>query len=267
MSSHQNISEMATNLFHTKSHQHPLELKSYIKPYICDGCKVQGFGSRYRCEQCDFDLHEHCLEVTPSTTHKFFPNSTFDFFTIPPKASHKHCKRQCGACRKSVNGFVYHCKEHDLDLHPGCRNLKRRYKMKGGELVFNLHKNVKQKCLWCNEKSIKEGDRSNGWSYISKCKKYHVHVACVTEILLEEWNNNSHTINKIVNYNVKEDDLKALALYKVNLKEVQTTRNWNGKSWNMCWRILKVLIQTTVGSIVIRDPKVVLATLLLELLS
>ncbi|KAA0034895.1 heat shock cognate 70 kDa protein 2-like isoform X1 [Cucumis melo var. makuwa] len=143
-----------------------------------------------------------------------------NFLTTPPKACHKHCKRLCDACRKPINDFMYHCKKDDLDLHPCCRNLKREYKIKGEEqqqqqeLEFILHKNMKQKCLWCNKKSIKEGDHSNGWSYISKCNKYHVHVACVTEMFLEEWNNKNETINKI-NYNVKEENLKALALHKI----------------------------------------------------
>lgn len=271
MASQQNNSEMATNMFHTKSHNHPLDLKSYIKPYTCDGCKEKGFGPRYRCEECDFDLHEHCMEVTASTSHEFFPNSTFNFLTTPPKACHKHCKRQCDACRKPINGFVYHCKKHDLDLHPCCRNLKRKYQIKGGEeeeeeeLEFNLHKNVQKKCLWCNKKSIKEGDHSNGWSYISKCNNYHVHVACVIEMILEEWNKKSDTINKI-NYNAKEDNHKTLALHKVNFKEIQAKRNGNGKSGNKYWRTLKVFIKTIV-SIVLGDPTMVLASLLLELLA
>uniref|UniRef100_A0A9I9DNR2 Uncharacterized protein n=1 Tax=Cucumis melo TaxID=3656 RepID=A0A9I9DNR2_CUCME len=124
---------------------------------------------------------------------------------------------------------------------------------------------MKQKCLWCNKKSIKEGDHSNGWSYISKCNKYHVHVACVTEIFLEEWNNKNETINKI-NYNVKEENLKALALHKVNLKEIQAKKKGNGTSRNKYWKILKVFIQTIV-SIVLGDLTMILASSLLELLA
>ncbi|XP_004142834.1 uncharacterized protein LOC101213112 [Cucumis sativus] len=259
---------MATKKFRTKSHKHELQLKSYTKPYICDGCKERGFGSRYRCEKCDYDLHQYCMETTPSTSHDFFPNSTFNLYTTPPKACHKHCKRRCDACRKPINGFVYHCKKDDLDLHPCCRNLKREYTIKGEgegeeELKFILHKNMKQKCLWCNKKSIKEGGRSNGWSYISKCNRYHVHVTCVTEMFLEVWNNKNETINKI-NCNVKEDNLKALALHKVDLKEIQAKKNGHGKSGKKYWKILKVIL--TIVSIVLGEPTMIVASSLLEAL-
>uniref|UniRef100_A0A2N9FQ28 Phorbol-ester/DAG-type domain-containing protein n=1 Tax=Fagus sylvatica TaxID=28930 RepID=A0A2N9FQ28_FAGSY len=70
---------------HTSHPEHELELKNYRKPYTCDGCKGHGFGKRYRCEQCDYDLHEDCMFTTPTTSHKFFRNSTFKFYEQPPR--------------------------------------------------------------------------------------------------------------------------------------------------------------------------------------
>ncbi|KAK2633715.1 hypothetical protein Ddye_028507 [Dipteronia dyeriana] len=46
---------------HPSHSDQELELKSYGKVYICNGCKELGIGSRYRCKQCDFDLHEDNL--------------------------------------------------------------------------------------------------------------------------------------------------------------------------------------------------------------
>jgi hypothetical protein len=51
-----------------QGHEHELELKNYQKPYKCDGCKAHGYGSRYRCELCDFDLHEECMFTSPKLT-------------------------------------------------------------------------------------------------------------------------------------------------------------------------------------------------------
>ncbi|KAI9156266.1 hypothetical protein LWI28_003250 [Acer negundo] len=51
---------------------HELELKSYTKSYTCDGCKEFGFGSRFRCEQCNFDLHKECTHADQTTRHEFF---------------------------------------------------------------------------------------------------------------------------------------------------------------------------------------------------
>uniref|UniRef100_A0A2N9GE35 Phorbol-ester/DAG-type domain-containing protein n=1 Tax=Fagus sylvatica TaxID=28930 RepID=A0A2N9GE35_FAGSY len=83
--------QITTNMgkTHTSHPEHELELKNYRKPYTCDGCKGHGFGKRYRCEQCDYDLHEDCMFTTPTTSHKFFRNSTFKFYEQPPRKCNK----------------------------------------------------------------------------------------------------------------------------------------------------------------------------------
>ncbi|XP_022133598.1 uncharacterized protein LOC111006137, partial [Momordica charantia] len=238
-----------------------LELKNYLKPYTCDGCKERGFGPRYRCEKCDFDLHRECMfPQTSPFRHEFFPGSTFKFLRTPPKACHDHCKLQCEACRMDINGFVYHCKEDDLDLHPCCRKLEKEYRVKEDdeEMVFNLDKKVRGKCMWCKRKSIKEGDHSNGWSYISECRKYHIHVACATQMVLEEWKQREDCI--------KYGDDQKWALEKMNLKAIRARGHGHGGRGNKCWRILKIFIQTIV-SIVLGDPTMTLASLFIELIA
>ncbi|KAA3463819.1 C1-like protein [Gossypium australe] len=42
------------------THFHPLTKVSANTEFLCDGCSTLGFGTRYRCEPCDFDLHDHC---------------------------------------------------------------------------------------------------------------------------------------------------------------------------------------------------------------
>lgn len=244
---------MAMETLRNPSHpMHELELEEYQKPYTCDGCKETGFGPRYRCKKCNFDLHKACMFAQNAPdSHEFFPGSTFEFLT-DPSACHEECKIRCDACRKTINGFVFHCEKDDLDLHPCCRNLKKSYRIE--DVEFNLHEKVKGRCMWCKKKNINDSGQDNGWSYISECGEYHVHVACVTEIALESWYRSGGNTSE-----------QSLAL-KMNLKEIQARGRGNGGRGNKFWRILKILIQTIV-SIVIGDPTTILASLFVQLIA
>ncbi|TXG49736.1 hypothetical protein EZV62_025611 [Acer yangbiense] len=134
---------------HPSNLDHELELKSYDKVYIYNGCKELGIGSRYRCEQCDFDLHEDCMFPKPTTHHALFKNSTFKFFSQSPGG---HCERYCDACGKHVRGFVYHCEEQGWDLHPSCVNLPS--KLEVDDVEFKLFDKALSKCLWCKKRSL-----------------------------------------------------------------------------------------------------------------
>ncbi|TXG49735.1 hypothetical protein EZV62_025610 [Acer yangbiense] len=100
-------------------HPHNLERKIYNNRYECDGCREPGFGlRRFRCEQCNFDLHDECAHVIQTTTHDFYKNNIFNFFRKPPDHS-----IVCTMCGLSVYGFVYYCEKLKSNLHPCCRSL------------------------------------------------------------------------------------------------------------------------------------------------
>ncbi|KAK8512322.1 hypothetical protein V6N13_097026 [Hibiscus sabdariffa] len=40
-------------------HSHILKEVSADSEFLCDGCKTLCFGTRYPCELCEFDLHDH----------------------------------------------------------------------------------------------------------------------------------------------------------------------------------------------------------------
>ncbi|KAL5734751.1 hypothetical protein ACOSP7_032612 [Xanthoceras sorbifolium] len=170
---------------HHASHPHELELKSYNKPYLCDGCKEIGLGTRYRCEQCNFDLHIPCssLSANETTSHDFFHNSTLKLFFKPPGRG----ERFCVACVKPVRGFVYHCEEKGRDLHPCCLTLPHMVKV--DDVEFKLSdKFLSSKCSWCNMKCLQDNSPGlRGWSYVSTCKKYNLHARCATEMMLQVW--------------------------------------------------------------------------------
>ncbi|KAK2359893.1 Cysteine/Histidine-rich C1 domain family protein [Trifolium repens] len=104
-------------------HQHSFRLKPAGAPYTCSGCGQLGFGSSYHCKNinCNYILHEECLNPDPYASHRFFEGSNFKFHKEAPGYE----TRVCDACGKDVLGFVYHCSSTNLDLHPCCLKLKR----------------------------------------------------------------------------------------------------------------------------------------------
>ncbi|KAJ0887643.1 putative Zinc finger, ZZ-type superfamily [Helianthus annuus] len=51
-------------------HQHVLHKLYMTSEFNCDGCNTGGYGVRYRCSACDFDLHEQCA----TTPHRISAN-------------------------------------------------------------------------------------------------------------------------------------------------------------------------------------------------
>ncbi|XP_008458932.1 uncharacterized protein LOC103498192 [Cucumis melo] len=253
---------------HPSHPNHELDPQNYARPYTCHGCKQKGFGPRYRCQTCDFDFHQACTYTgTHPVYHDYFPGSKFMFLRNPPEPCHPECRIRCDACRNTIKGFVFHCEEDDLDVHPCCWNLERSYQIE--DVKFNLNKKVKGKCMWCNSKRLKDGGTDNGWSYVSNCGKYHVHVACVTEMALEAWYNNNNTNSGGgSSSSTSSGGGQELLAVKKKLKEVQVVGGYGdgGFGKNKFWRILKFLVKTVV-SIVIGDPTMILASFFVDLLS
>ncbi|XP_044507680.1 uncharacterized protein LOC123227097 isoform X1 [Mangifera indica] len=226
---------------HLSHKDHKLELKSYKRPYFCSGCKEPGFGSRYRCGQCDYELHKHCMSPPGRTVHHdFFKNSTFTFLFQPPgNRSGEKCQRYCKACGKLVKGFVFHDEKNGWDLHPCCRKLPRKLTVGGVE--FALCDKVSSTCLFCNKKKRERTVSGfRGWSYVSKTENLHFHVSCPTEWKLEVW-------GKGATY----DNEDSLALARVELP-IQRY-NWNGRSGNIFIRMVKVIVKASVA-ILLGDP-------------
>ncbi|KAL6963912.1 hypothetical protein U1Q18_034919 [Sarracenia purpurea var. burkii] len=160
---------------HFSHPQHKLKLQYTEVPFKCDGCKEVGIGSCYKCSACDYDLHLHCAVHSPSfLSHPFFPKCSFQFLPRPPGT----VRRYCNACGKDAAGFVYHCSACDFDLHPCCAKLPMV--LHDGEIKLYLYSKVSESCHRC-------GGKGRSWSYRSVCKKYNLHVACVKEMLEENW--------------------------------------------------------------------------------
>lgn len=238
--------------YHPSHPEHELVLRNFKKPYNCDGCKQQGYGTRYRCESsdCDYVLHESCMFNSQTATHDFYPDCTFKFSYEP-----RSCGTWCNACGKDINGFVYHCEDKDLDLHPCCLNLKNKMVIDG--VKFKLNEKVTSKCIWCKSKTLK-GKSEGSWSYKSKCNKYHFHVHCITEMIHESWKSGDY----------KDESTASILSLKNPELRLQRRRSDGGSSskGGKYWKIVKVFM-TAVVAILLGDPAVLLTTTLFNLIT
>lgn len=252
--------------------EHKLELiNSYLHSYTCDGCKEKGSGPRYRCESCDYDLHEACMFPSSTTHHEFFKDSTFRFFKKPPTLCNtynckKDHKRYCDACTKPIKGFAYQSEEKKFDLHPCCMNLKRELNINGTKFRLQKSKNVSEKlCVLCDKKKVAKDSFSSfgGLSYVSECEECHLHVYCVKKLTLVSMEKNGGN-DKAWKKNEKNgDDNECLELEKTELSIQRLKRNKNGgKLWKRTITVFKII-----AGILLGDPTMILASLLVDLLT
>ncbi|KAI8531707.1 hypothetical protein RHMOL_Rhmol11G0156600 [Rhododendron molle] len=236
-------------------HDHELELRSYNKPFTCNGCKEEGFKTRYRCEPCGYDLHEECQDPKTMITHDLFQGSTFVFH-------HKPAGNICNACGRKIYGCSYHCEVDNLNLHPRCSNL--RGKLGIGDTEFVLCKKAKKNCFWCKKKQPSWLAKKNveGWCYVSKCNKFYCHVYCVSQMVSqmvhEAWKRGDLDRKDDEN----DDDVTSTALEKVDLKLVAKSRGGGSSGF---LRTISMFLRAIIG-ILFGDPTVVILSMLVELI-
>jgi hypothetical protein len=186
----------------------------------------------------------------PSAFHPFFSKCDFRFYENAPGSS----DRFCDACGKDVRGFVYQC-SHENDLHPCCMKLQRT--LIGDGVKLHLSDKVSTRCLKCGSKEISKGFR--GWSYESSCGQYCYHVACVKDLVLENWRRG---------YFDDGHNTMALQIMVPNEDIVQQTGGSSSSRMKASkyWRMAKVAL-TLIISAVFGDPTTAVATLIASLLS
>nr|XP_023895381.1 heat shock 70 kDa protein 18-like isoform X1 [Quercus suber] len=232
---------MGKNRTCPENHELKLDNNPSSKRYICNGCKEYGSnGMRYRCEDCNYTLHKDCMFSKPIATHKIFKDVIFKFYEKPPpsKLYGERTKRYCNACGKLVKGFIYHCPEKDLDLHPCCLNLEKELQI--GHVKFHLRE-TKSKCKFCYQIDL---SKIKVWSYVSECGEYNFHVSCITKIIVEELENGTTNI---------------LASKNLELP-IQRRLTKNGGMGKMCVKILKIFLKTIISAL-LGDPTIFISLL------
>ncbi|XP_057505230.1 protein VACUOLELESS GAMETOPHYTES-like [Actinidia eriantha] len=103
---------------------HPGHILSELKAetlFLCDGCKTPGQGTRYRCDPCDFDLHDYC-GTCPRSLSSFMHPHPLNLVLRKAKATRQN-ERVCDVCRDPVEGLFYRCSDCEFDAHPLCTQL------------------------------------------------------------------------------------------------------------------------------------------------
>ncbi|KAL6596152.1 hypothetical protein ACP70R_047516 [Stipagrostis hirtigluma subsp. patula] len=160
-------------------------------PFVCDGCKDAGDGARYTCDRGDaFHLHTCCAlaeEQAPVVHHPLFGDRAFVFLPEPPPPVDDTV---CDACGEPARGFVYHCLEADLDLHPCCALLPERILRDGR--VFELRREASRPCGMCGGRNGRR--RRRFWAYRSYFdgEAVDLHVACMKDMARLGWEAGYH---------------------------------------------------------------------------
>ncbi|KAJ9545681.1 hypothetical protein OSB04_025388 [Centaurea solstitialis] len=97
------------------THQHPLQKLFMGSQFNCDGCKAAGYGLRYRCASCDFDLHEQCA----TSPHRIASHLHPHHLLLVNRPGNSHF---CDVCKGFADGLSYTCHSQtcEFDVHPLC---------------------------------------------------------------------------------------------------------------------------------------------------
>ncbi|KAM0034471.1 putative chromatin regulator PHD family [Helianthus debilis subsp. tardiflorus] len=96
-------------------HQHVLHKLYMTSEFNCDGCNTGGYGVRYRCSACDFDLHEQCA----TAPHRISANIHPHHLALVNRPGDSHL---CHVCKGVTNGLSYMCEVQlcEFNVHALC---------------------------------------------------------------------------------------------------------------------------------------------------
>ncbi|OQU83226.1 hypothetical protein SORBI_3005G093101 [Sorghum bicolor] len=190
-------SDPPSEIWHPTHPEHKLKLMTGLL-FLCDGCKEPGYGPRYACD-CGhtLDLHTRCaladdpLFCLHTLVRPLFGyGKQFEFRFLQEASSspaeEEEGRRVCDACGEPTRGFVYHCSDQGLDLHPCCASLPDRIILDGR--ACDLHRRASRPCALCPEN---EGQRRWFWAY--RCNldgeeaAVDLHVACLKATARRSW--------------------------------------------------------------------------------
>ncbi|CAN4106013.1 unnamed protein product [Withania somnifera] len=102
---------------HFTHQQHTIVLHDdTINPnYLCEGCMTYGFGTRYHCHACTFNLHEYCASCPRILSSFMHPLHSLSLIEHDPLH-----ERICNICRDPIEGLSYRCELCRFDVHPIC---------------------------------------------------------------------------------------------------------------------------------------------------
>ncbi|KAH7689359.1 Diacylglycerol kinase (ATP) protein [Dioscorea alata] len=172
-------------IFHFSHLQHPLVPLNLPYLFTCMGCKEFGAGLRFRCQTCDFELHDFCALAPPSLiAHPFHMKHQLIFFTKPGG----YLRSKCDICCKTVKGYAFHCTTCGFAMHPCCATMH-------GEMNLPVHEHPLISSLSSSSSST-GGDHSSLFYTCQVCNKkksglffgcnlcgYFIHAICAKDMV------------------------------------------------------------------------------------
>ncbi|KAL1555664.1 hypothetical protein AAHA92_11376 [Salvia divinorum] len=154
------------------THPHRLTAADFNHEFLCNGCMTIGISRRFRCNACDFDLHEYCA-TCPRSLHSFMHPHPLTLLLRTP-ASAKSTRVVCDLCRETVEWLFYRCDECNFDLHPLCTQLPQKL----NHALHRIHPLILQSlpaagaCAVCRRLCV-------GWRYACRSCRVDIHFDCV----------------------------------------------------------------------------------------
>ncbi|KAK8542475.1 hypothetical protein V6N13_136952 [Hibiscus sabdariffa] len=151
---------------------HPLTVVSANAEFLCKGCRTPGSGARYRCELCNLDLHQYCVDC-PMELSSFMHQHSVKLVGCKPD-------HECDLCEDPVEGLSYRCELCDFSVHPICTQLPeytRHVRHKAHPLRLEI--SVPIGCIVCK-------DMCSSWRYRCEDCSFHLHLQCTLAPCEEE---------------------------------------------------------------------------------
>lgn len=117
-----------------------------------------------------------------------------------------------------------------------------------GEIKLYLYRKVSASCQKC-------GRKGRSWSYRSSCQKYNLHVACVKDMLVENWQ------GYLGEKSARKFDTRLPSL-KNTLLTHNKSKSKSKKGWEMAGLALQFAISAVLG-----DPTALIAGVIGSMIS
>ncbi|KAF8014975.1 hypothetical protein BT93_H0695 [Corymbia citriodora subsp. variegata] len=115
---------LGEEIIHASHPRHHLSKINLPDLFTCAGCREDGAGKRYTCQECDFHLHEFCALASPNQVLKSHPfHYQHDLFFHSKPAKSGIAKSRCDVCGKPIKGYAFRCGTCSFEMHPCCEML------------------------------------------------------------------------------------------------------------------------------------------------